>query len=1215
MKCIYKRLTSVIHGTFGKSPFGGQIKLIVIGLCYVWIVTSGTMFANAAPAFEDISLQAGIDLQTNSFGISWGDVNGDGYPDFYMSNHFLPASLYLNLQDGTFEDVAASHDIHLGHRDVHGASWGDFDNDGDQDLLTAVGGFLPGGLTPDTPFFVNQTGALTLADPGVTGLTYALSDRTPYWLDENNDGLLDVLMVSRPRIPGFNSALLRQIEPDVFADVTTGSGLEGYKGASGLLIAGPNSPAKPDIWINRGNYLRWNGTAWQEMSSSVLGSAPSSSDIVHGDVNGDGLLDLYIVREGNRSQFVTSSTTVQVAYFVEASVVGSIDIVSDGGISIINSLEVGRGAFRLGSGEARIDVNATGPITLLTTDPDVLGEPVINLNTSLKIYVWYTQVDLTWHFRIGKTSNQIIEFEVQTSQPIQDVQTANIDFTDTPLTNRLYINNGLGGYTWDKTAAINGIRPSRSAVLADLDNDMDLDLYIVNRNPLDNPPNQLFEGQGDGSFIEVAAAGGAAGPVIGSGESVSTADYDQDGFLDLLVTNGASDLLAEPYPGPVNLYRNLGNQNHWLEIDLEGINTNRDGTGALVEVLAGGKKQVRFRDGGMHAFAQNHRRLHFGLGPNTVAEEVTISWPYGGTQRFTNVPADQIIRIYEEAPVLEPGAPVSLIGGKDGVYLWKDTYDGPYYLRTIKSDAISTINVSLLSDGPLAGVNLLIPSTLVEWQESKYGFTYRASLSDETGGVDFSLFPGGLALLAVDNAGTINPRQIKTGTTEYALTPAGWILDSAQLASRPTYDRLTDPGLFFGLGRNGNDVEFRWNSPSDRRDGNLRVTVQDVLNSDFHVVALEPNDVVQRGVNWIDISGKVRSGGWDGLDLRITGNTMFGFSYDEDGIFPRKQLVNGGALGEPNAYRVPMPSPDGEPDYDRAADANLYMWRNSPTRWKVRVTAGGGGGTNYAGEIVSDQPFLSVTPRNIESNDTFDASDPKRIRFNLTTAKAWFDGFDFAVPDNARLTLYMDIPVVNPESVIRIGGKKWPVDSLPLILVDAAGVNAIPAPVPVTGQLVSFGLGDDGDLQEGVGWPAPRFTDNNDGTVTDNLTGLIWLQFTRCLGQVDWSNALNGANSLTSGMCGLIDNSQPGDWRIPNARELLSIIDFNNRQPAIAMIHPFLGLEDGQFHWSSSTTLDNPARAWGVQVAGGNLERRRKDVDSHPITGKPHYAWPVKNAQ
>ena len=58
----------------------------------------------------------------------------------------------------------------------------------------------------------------------------------------------------------------------------------------------------------------------------------------------------------------------------------------------------------------------------------------------------------------------------------------------------------------------------------------------------------------------------------------------------------------------------------------------------------------------------------------------------------------------------------------------------------------------------------------------------------------------------------------------------------------------------------------------------------------------------------------------------------------------------------------------------------------------------------------------------------------------------------------------------------------------------------IPAPVPKTGQVSSFVTGDDGDLRKGVSWPVPRFVDNLDGTVTDNLTGLMWLQEGNCLG-------------------------------------------------------------------------------------------------------------------
>ena len=70
---------------------------------------------------------------------------------------------------------------------------------------------------------------------------------------------------------------------------------------------------------------------------------------------------------------------------------------------------------------------------------------------------------------------------------------------------------------------------------------------------------------------------------------------------------------------------------------------------------------------------------------------------------------------------------------------------------------------------------------------------------------------------------------------------------------------------------------------------------------------------------------------------------------------------------------------------------------------------------------------------------------------------------------------------------------------LPII---SSQVRSPPAPVPKTGQTVSYATGDDGDLQKGVAWPDPRFTDNSDGTVTDNLTGLIWLKNANCFGPV-----------------------------------------------------------------------------------------------------------------
>lgn len=153
--------------------------------------------------------------------------------------------------------------------------------------------------------------------------------------------------------------------------------------------------------------------------------------------------------------------------------------------------------------------------------------------------------------------------------------------------------------------------------------------------------------------------------------------------------------------------------------------------------------------------------------------------------------------------------------------------------------------------------------------------------------------------------------------------------------------------------------------------------------------------------------------------------------------------------------------------------------------------------------------------------------------------------------------------------------------------------NLFPAMVPQTGQTVSYAAGDDGDLEKGVPWPNPRFTNNFDGTVTDHLTGLVWLQQSNCDGAKDWAGALTLANALFDGYtgagggdCGLADGSVAGDWRLPNVRELYTLIDVRRATPALPQPNPFTDVVvDGQY-WSSTTTV-NAASAWIVSLDDG----------------------------
>jgi hypothetical protein len=193
--------------------------------------------------------------------------------------------------------------------------------------------------------------------------------------------------------------------------------------------------------------------------------------------------------------------------------------------------------------------------------------------------------------------------------------------------------NGLGSPT-----------ACESAVAGDFDNDMDVDLYLVCHGPIINLPNILFENDNQGAFVMVPEAGGAVGSTNGRGESAVVADYDHDGFLDLFVVNGAWGGFEN---GPHQLFRNTGNTNHWIEVDLEGVVSNRDGIGARVYASAGGKTQLREQVGGMHNSSQNHQRVHFGLGTNTVLDELVIHWPSGIVQQLNGITADQILHVVE----------------------------------------------------------------------------------------------------------------------------------------------------------------------------------------------------------------------------------------------------------------------------------------------------------------------------------------------------------------------------------------------------------------------------------------------------------------------------------------------------------------------------------------------------------------------------------------
>ena len=144
-----------------------------------------------------------------------------------------------------------------------------------------------------------------------------------------------------------------------------------------------------------------------------------------------------------------------------------------------------------------------------------------------------------------------------------------------------------------------------------------------------------------------------------------------------------------------------------------------------------------------------------------------------------------------------------------------------------------------------------------------------------------------------------------------------------------------------------------------------------------------------------------------------------------------------------------------------------------------------------------------------------------------------------------------------------------------------------------TGQTESHVPGDDGDSQAGVIPPEPRFTDNLNGTITDNLTGLLWLKDAGCLEETTWEETLETVRTIGDGDCGLNDGSEPGSWRVANLRELHSLVDYGN-SPTLPPDHPFTGIDEATALWTTTSDITNPLNAFIITFRIGELIRQPK---------------------
>lgn len=216
----------------------------------------------------------------------------------------------------------------------------------------------------------------------------------------------------------------------------------------------------------------------------------------------------------------------------------------------------------------------------------------------------------------------------------------------TPRPNQLYKNNGDETFSRvDNNIFNTDIRRSHGVSWGDYDNDGYLDLLIANSYPGYN--NYLYKNNGDGTFIKITED-----PIViqqNESEGCSFADFNNDGFIDAFVGNWGSN----------EMFQNNGNNNNWINLQLEGIVSNKSAIGAKVRIRTTNNgtnlsqlRVVGAQTSGGHG--QNSLNAEFGLGSATNIDEIKIEWPSGIIQVLENIPVNQFIIITENSTINQP---------------------------------------------------------------------------------------------------------------------------------------------------------------------------------------------------------------------------------------------------------------------------------------------------------------------------------------------------------------------------------------------------------------------------------------------------------------------------------------------------------------------------------------------------------------------------------
>jgi len=495
------------------------------------------------------------------------------------------------------------------------------------------------------------------------------------WIDYDQDGLMDLYFVQsaatdlyKPSHP-IRSALYHNNGDGTFTDVTdkAGVGGEGHYG-QGVAVGDFDNDGYPDLYVTgygRAILYRNNGNGTFTDATTKSGLADEggwSTSAGWFDYDKDGWLDLVVTnyiewspknnlwcgerRPGYRSYCHPGNYKGQRTKLYHNNHDGTFTDVSD-------ASGVGKPEAK-GMGVVLADFNNDGWPDIAVANDSWPNFLFINKHNGT-----FEDVSLVSGLAASEDGRYEAGMGIDAADVDgdgwMDVYITHLDFE----LNRLYRNSQDGTFTdetfrsriGNKAVLLSGV----AAKFLDYDNDGWNDILQLNGAMLDNvslyhgevsykEPLLMYRNLGKGEFEKVSDALGAdfVRPIVGRG--LATADYDNDGDIDI-VTNNRGDF-------PSLLRNDGGNANSWLTVQLVGTKSNRDGIGVSLKLTSEGFVEVEQAKGGMSYMSASDPRIHFGLGKRTKITSLEIKWPSGLVDRLTNVPINQIITVKEGAGIV-----------------------------------------------------------------------------------------------------------------------------------------------------------------------------------------------------------------------------------------------------------------------------------------------------------------------------------------------------------------------------------------------------------------------------------------------------------------------------------------------------------------------------------------------------------------------------------